>query len=159
MSKGNNLNEAAFVVKNNNTKAAGSGSNFNNTRLGNFRKKERSYCTHCNIHVHSIDKCYTVNGYPPGFKSRSRENFQNAFNSSAVNQLSTSQNEITQQPAIRNFAQNLNSAQYQQLMSMLSTYLASSSNTGPNDQDSNIISSDAGICYSIIFFFQRHLDS
>uniref|UniRef100_A0A803Q475 Retrotransposon Copia-like N-terminal domain-containing protein n=1 Tax=Cannabis sativa TaxID=3483 RepID=A0A803Q475_CANSA len=32
-------------------------------------RKNRPFCTHCNIHGHTIEKCYKIHGYPPGFKS------------------------------------------------------------------------------------------
>lgn len=78
-----------------------------------------------------------------------RDNFQGFSGSNSVNKLSTpftSQNE-DKQPAIGNFVQSLNSVQYHELMSMLSTPLASSSTA--SNQDSNSISHTAGICYSL----------
>lgn len=49
-----------------------------------------------------------------------------------------------------NFLQNLNSNEYQQLMSMLSTHLASSlSIIGMDQQDNNTTSYVAGICSSV----------
>lgn len=29
--------------------------------------KERLYCTKCQIHGHTVDKCYKIHGYPPGY--------------------------------------------------------------------------------------------
>jgi len=31
-------------------------------------QKEKSICSHCNIPGHTVDKCYRLHGYPPGFK-------------------------------------------------------------------------------------------
>ena len=42
-----------------------SGSNRNS-----FQKKERPFCTHCNFHGHTIERCYKIHGYPPGHKPR-----------------------------------------------------------------------------------------
>jgi len=39
---------------------------------GRFGKKEMPVCTHCGFHGHTIDKCYKLHGYPPGFKSKQR---------------------------------------------------------------------------------------
>ena len=41
---------------------------------GNYRgqKKERPFCTHCNFHGHTIDRCYKLHGYPPGYKTKPR---------------------------------------------------------------------------------------
>ena len=37
-------------------------------------KKERPLCTHCNMLGHTIDKCYKLHGYPPGYKSKGKSN-------------------------------------------------------------------------------------
>lgn len=55
---------------------------------------------------------------------------------------------MDQQPGLGNFVQNLNSSQYQQLMTMLSTHLASNSNSTSSDQDENTSTYAAGICHS-----------
>ena len=36
------------------------------------QKKERPYCTYCNIHGHNVDKCYKIHGYPPGYNIRQK---------------------------------------------------------------------------------------
>jgi len=33
-------------------------------------KKDRPLCTHCKMLGHTIDKCYKLHGYPPGYKPR-----------------------------------------------------------------------------------------
>ena len=35
-------------------------------------KKERPLCTHYNMLGHTIDKCYKLHGYPPGYKPKGR---------------------------------------------------------------------------------------
>ena len=42
---------------------------------GNFKgngKKERPFCTHCNMSGHTIEKCYKLHGYPPGYKPKGK---------------------------------------------------------------------------------------
>jgi hypothetical protein len=34
----------------------------------NTARKEKPRCSHCGILGHTVDKCYKVHGYPPGFK-------------------------------------------------------------------------------------------
>ncbi|KAJ1413267.1 hypothetical protein SESBI_19813 [Sesbania bispinosa] len=34
--------------------------------------KDRPLCSHCGILGHTIDKCYKLHGYPPGFKNKSK---------------------------------------------------------------------------------------
>ena len=33
-------------------------------------KKERPFCTHCNMPGHTFEKCYKLHGYPPGYKPK-----------------------------------------------------------------------------------------
>jgi hypothetical protein len=37
-----------------------------------FQKKERPQCTHCGLLGHTIDKCYKLHGFPPGYKTRGK---------------------------------------------------------------------------------------
>ena len=34
-----------------------------------FQKKERPLCTHCGLLGHTVDKCYKLHGFPPGYKN------------------------------------------------------------------------------------------
>lgn len=58
------------------------------SKSANIKKKERSYCTHCNIHGHSIDKCYKINGYPSSYKKRSGSYNNNFSRFNPINQFS-----------------------------------------------------------------------
>lgn len=53
---------------------------------------KRPPCTHCGVVGHIIEKCYELNGYPPGYKPRSK-------NTSSVNQaislLSNNKSEVS----------------------------------------------------------------
>jgi hypothetical protein len=66
-------------------------------------RKERPKCTHCGILGHTIDKCYKIHGYPPGFK------FTRGKSTSSANQVSDS--DVPQLP--------ITNEQYEQLVSML----------------------------------------
>ena len=74
----------AFMVNNDQNARSGSTSRSISTRgtvpntgrsIGNDgaidrgQKKERPFCTYCNIPGHIIERCYKLHGYPPGFKS------------------------------------------------------------------------------------------
>uniref|UniRef100_A0A2N9EQW3 Retrotransposon Copia-like N-terminal domain-containing protein n=1 Tax=Fagus sylvatica TaxID=28930 RepID=A0A2N9EQW3_FAGSY len=39
---------------------------------GQFIKKERHLCNHCGITGHTVDKCYKLHGYPPGYKFKNK---------------------------------------------------------------------------------------
>ncbi|KAL5540434.1 hypothetical protein UlMin_044950 [Ulmus minor] len=115
----------AFVVKNANSNRT-SASNSRNHNSGVYKgyRKERPFCTHCNFHGHTIEKCYKIHGYPPGFKPKQRDNPPYSNNHTAVNQ-------------------------YQQLMSMLSSHLVTSVKTTPDQRDVPAVSYTTGICFSV----------
>ena len=60
---------------------AGSGFKHNHNNKGNFRR-EGPICTHCGKTGHTMDKCYRLHGFPPGFKFK---------NKSMANQVSYNQ--------------------------------------------------------------------
>ena len=66
---------------------ANSKSNSRNTtwNKGNG-KKERPFCTHCNIPRHTINKCYKIHGYPLGYKPKGKGN-------ATANQVSSNRSE------------------------------------------------------------------
>lgn len=35
-------------------------------------RKERPFCTHCNMLGHIVDKCYKIHGYPPGYRAKGK---------------------------------------------------------------------------------------
>ena len=47
-----------------------------------YKKREKLVCTHCGLMGHTMDKCYKLHGYPPGYKTRGK--------GIAVNQVSVS---------------------------------------------------------------------
>ena len=104
------------------------------------QKKDCPYCTHCQYHAHTVDKCYKLHGYPSGFKQRNNGPpiTQSGHKSQsgptghnhfvAVNQFSTSPIEDTvdkDTSPIGSFFQQLINTQCQQLMSLLSNHLVS----------------------------------
>ena len=40
----------------------------------NFKGKDRPFCTHCGKLGHTMDKCYKLHGFPPGFKFKNNKN-------------------------------------------------------------------------------------
>ncbi|KAL5557118.1 hypothetical protein UlMin_039354 [Ulmus minor] len=80
----------AFAVKNANSNRTGtSNSGSHNYGVSKGYRKERPFCTHCNFHGHTIEKCYKIHGYPPGFKPKQRDTPPYSNNHTAVNQVST----------------------------------------------------------------------
>ncbi|XP_073030872.1 uncharacterized protein [Primulina eburnea] len=37
----------------------------------------RPFCTHCNIHGHTVETCYKIHGFPPGLKTRYKSGTKN----------------------------------------------------------------------------------
>ncbi|XP_068650569.1 uncharacterized protein [Aristolochia californica] len=99
-----------------------SDSNTHNTPTGTmaFANNNKFHCNHCKRDGHTIDHCYKLHGYPSGSKSKTK-NYSNAV----VHQVSIVVDSQGSN-SIGSFVQNLNSNQYQQLMSMFSTHLSSS---------------------------------
>jgi len=59
----------------------------------NRQRKDRPVCTHCKIHT--VDKCYKLHGYPPGYKTK-QERANNVANS-----VTTQNDENTSQATVQ----------------------------------------------------------
>ena len=45
----------------------------NSSAKGNkYKGKERPVCSHCGVTGHTIEKCYKLHGYPPGYKLKGK---------------------------------------------------------------------------------------
>ena len=51
---------------------------------GKGQKKDRPMCSHCGIVGHTIDKCFKIHGYPPGYKGKGKNSATNHGNQIAV---------------------------------------------------------------------------
>lgn len=40
--------------------------------LGQGKPKTRPVCSHCRLSGHTVDRCYKLHGYPPGFKPKTK---------------------------------------------------------------------------------------
>lgn len=56
-----------------------------NTKTQHKHPKGRLVCTSCNIPDHTIETCYKIHGYPPGYKNRSKQ--RNKSSTATVNQV------------------------------------------------------------------------
>jgi hypothetical protein len=73
-----NVVPAAMVTKYNSPKYASQPSG----PRAQYPCKERPLCTHCGLLGHTVEKCYKLNGYPPGYK------FTKGKYASSANQVS-----------------------------------------------------------------------
>ncbi|KAL5552502.1 hypothetical protein UlMin_039903 [Ulmus minor] len=76
-SSSDSTNAVAFAIKSNDPKRTGDRGNYNShsrnysSNSGTYKgqKRDRPFCTHCQYHGHTVEKCYKIHGYPPGFQS------------------------------------------------------------------------------------------
>ena len=59
----------------------------------NKQRKEILMCTHCNLPRHTVNKCYKINGYPLGYRTRQ----QQQRNNNTVNSVATQNDESAPQ--------------------------------------------------------------
>ncbi|KAJ0427481.1 putative transcription factor interactor and regulator CCHC(Zn) family [Helianthus annuus] len=69
-STGSKTQNVVFVSKTN--QSVDQKKRFNKGSNSNFK------CTHCNMLGHTVDRCFEIIGYPPGFKKRSNNNNQSS---------------------------------------------------------------------------------
>ena len=50
-------------------------------------KKDKPFCTHCNLQGHIIEKCYKLHGYPPGYKPRGKARANANVNQASCNSV------------------------------------------------------------------------
>ncbi|KAL4620721.1 hypothetical protein ACB092_06G176100 [Castanea dentata] len=96
---------------------ANSKSNSGNTtwNKGN-EKKERPFCTHCNILGHTIEKCYKLHGYPPEYKPKGKGN-------AIANRVSSTLSSGADNSSSRSNLCPISKAQCEQLLAYLTTSL------------------------------------
>ncbi|XP_068646331.1 uncharacterized protein [Aristolochia californica] len=134
----------AFVVK---TGVAKSGSQnsqkFHSSYNSSWNQNNiKFHFNHCKRDGHTMERCHKLHGYSSTPKAKT-----NNYSNTAAHQVSTA-DDSQGSTSIGSFVQNLNSNQYQQLMSMLSTHLSSSAKvtTAPESSTTNCL---AGICFSV----------
>ena len=113
-----NSNSMAFLAKSNVRKFPAANSNFN------AQRRDRPFCTHCKYQGHTIEKCYKLHGYPPGYKSKAKINHSAA----AVNTSDINEN---QNGTLNDVFQSFTPVQCQHLMSALSNHMIS---VNPNEE-------------------------
>lgn len=97
-----------------------------NARTSQKFSKGRLFCTTCNAPGHTVDTCYKIHGYPPGYKPRNK-NFHKKPDAH-VNQVSaqSSSSEASENVDIPNskLFQALDKSQMEQLMTMFVQHLS-----------------------------------
>ncbi|KAL5566450.1 hypothetical protein UlMin_029614 [Ulmus minor] len=114
------------------------------------RQYEKPTCAHCGYLGHTIDKCYKLHGYPPGFKFRNSNSMGNTGKYSPVtqnrpmaNQTGASSDQGDDSTDQTSSVSTLSSSQCQQLIALLSTQLSSTSPM--NNEQQPVVSNFTGI--------------
>ncbi|XP_060961970.1 uncharacterized protein LOC133032138 [Cannabis sativa] len=108
-------------------------------------KRNRPFCTHCNILGHTIEKCYKIHSYPPGF------NKQNKSKEAGANQVQTGTEEDTTASENHAMLPQLTNVQYQQLLNLLA-----SQQTGNNVNEPGSSSGNSSIILSHNYILPLH---
>ncbi|XP_075499485.1 uncharacterized protein LOC142537893 [Primulina tabacum] len=123
----------------------------NNNRGYMPTHRERPFCTKCNIHGHTIDTCYKIHGYPPGYKLKGK--FPTKPSPTVVNQTfgthvnQTSGTHISSNVdthSSQNMLQKFDKAQVEQLMAMFAQHLSTF-----HSPECQVNAHAIGICLSI----------
>ncbi|KAL5787305.1 hypothetical protein ACOSP7_004254 [Xanthoceras sorbifolium] len=132
-----------------------------------MKKKDRPICSHCGIMGHTMDRCYKLHGYPPGYKPKGKAQQQQQSSLQSISKSTLSSSSGVSSPfamtatAFSLLPSHLTADQCQQLISYLSTQLHQISLT-PLEALSTIgpsISSCSGNLFSFPFSNHRYLNS
>ncbi|XP_062109538.1 uncharacterized protein LOC133821021 [Humulus lupulus] len=87
----------------------------NQASKGHPPRRNRPFCSHCNMLGHTIERCYKIHGYPPGYHK------PNKTPEATANQIQT--NDSANIPSADNHTilPQLTTSQYQQLLNLLGT--------------------------------------
>lgn len=90
--------------------------------------KDRPFCTHCKIPGHTVDKCYKLHGYPPGYKPRPKVQPINQISSTTMTSGTTPSSHEANQPKKEYTTEELQGL-FQQWISKLPTGMFNNSAT------------------------------
>ena len=82
------------------------------SQKGKGQKKDRPVCAHCGITGHTIDKCYKIHGYPPGYKFKGKNT-----------SIPHSANQVAVQNSGTETSIAVPANQYQQLLALLASHI------------------------------------
>ncbi|XP_062113438.1 uncharacterized protein LOC133824553 isoform X1 [Humulus lupulus] len=121
-------NAMAFAFKSDKNSAP---KNDNQNFKNHPQKKSRPFCSHCNVLGHTIERCYKLHGYPPGYNKRNKPD------EAAANHIQTKDSLNTAPSDNHAFLPQLTTGQYQQLLSLLASQHNGTNNTDPSTSIGN----------------------
>lgn len=133
-----------------------------------FKKKERPMCSHCGLIGHTIDQCFKLHGYPPGYKPRPRNSKSGNANQATI----TSDNDINQAPVatnsatpahLNNILQSLSTTHCQDLVNYFSHQLqpqhSSNDNSEPHTGLTCCVTSSSGNSGIVCSIYKSNISS
>ncbi|XP_012829850.1 PREDICTED: uncharacterized protein LOC105951003 [Erythranthe guttata] len=121
------------------------------------KKHGRGFCTHFNKYGHTMDKCYKIHGFPPGYQSsgfKPRPRLAALSGRFGINQISTSNSPLDIQGEASSSQEHstMTAAQCQQILAYVSQQMAQQSSSVPSSavpsQDDSHISCVTGTIYA-----------
>ncbi|XP_012851790.1 PREDICTED: uncharacterized protein LOC105971482 [Erythranthe guttata] len=98
-----------------------------------LKKRERSFCTHCNMQGHTVEKCYKLHGYPPSYKQKSRfSSHANQFSGFDTPLDLHSSDSGVSSHHMDGYLQTMTPSQCQQFMNMFSSHMAAQQQQSAN---------------------------
>ncbi|XP_073128240.1 uncharacterized protein [Henckelia pumila] len=128
-------NGMAFAIKGENSQK------YTTSRVLFKPQRGRPYCTSCKAPGHTIETCYKIHGYPPGYKHRTSHISKDSSN--GVNQVSVSQSP-SHETSTSNVFQGLDKSQMDQLVSSFMQHLTTLDNKNVHHEVNNV-SSPSGL--------------
>ena len=83
------VESAVLATRSENTSGYGSNSSSHGS---NYKGEDRPICSHCGLKGHTVDKCYRVHDFPPGYRNRGKGQAHQAAAVMVLNQSSISEN-------------------------------------------------------------------
>ncbi|KAG2717073.1 hypothetical protein I3760_03G155800 [Carya illinoinensis] len=113
-------------------------------------RKDRPYCTHCGLSMHTIDKCYKIHSYPLGYKLKSQNpNINQAIASQSISDSVLTQNFHFSQEQCKQLISFLQNHSNVSSVNQSSTVFTPSSSSVPSTSDPSY--SSISIVLSSIF--------
>lgn len=91
-----------------------------------FPKRNRPFCTHCNVLGHTIERYFNLHGYPPGYIKYNKLKDANA------NQVQTADEGISTSEDNNATLPQLTTTQYRQLFNLLASQHFGMTHSDPN---------------------------
>ncbi|XP_068661756.1 uncharacterized protein [Aristolochia californica] len=96
----------------------------------NKSNTRRPVCSHCSIPGHTVEKCFKLHGYPPGYRSKSRSSNSSTSSNFSANHYASVNNVVAESSI--SLALPFTPEQCQQLLALLHTQSSNSSSHNAN---------------------------